>query len=83
MPSLGFKLPIFIFAAVAALAQTTPSPPAPPKPMPANANPAFDVATIKPGESGTKQWKFAVVSIRKITPAVPSISELRRLTDIK
>jgi bla regulator protein blaR1 len=36
-----------------------------PKPVPANADPAFDVATIKPGESGTKQWKFAVVSIRK------------------
>jgi uncharacterized protein (TIGR03435 family) len=33
--------------------------------MPANADPAFDVATIKPGESGTEQWKFAVVSIRK------------------
>jgi uncharacterized protein (TIGR03435 family) len=52
MPSFGFKLPIFIFAVVAALAQTTPSPPAPPKPMPANADPAFDVVTIKPGESG-------------------------------
>ncbi len=65
MPSFGFKLPIFIFAAVAALAQTAPSPPAPPKPMPANANPGFDVATVIPGESGTKQWKFAVVSIRE------------------
>jgi bla regulator protein BlaR1 len=53
MPSFGFKLSIFIFAAVAALAQTAPSPPAPPEPTPANAN------------SGTKQWKFAVVSIRK------------------
>jgi len=65
MPSFGFKLPIFIFAAVAALAQTALSPPAPPKHMPANANPAFDAATVKPGESGSKQWKFAVVSIRK------------------
>ena len=41
MPSFGFKLPIFIFAAVAAFAQTAPSPRAPPKRMPANANPAF------------------------------------------
>jgi bla regulator protein blaR1 len=65
MPSFGLKLPIFIFAAVAAVAQTTPIPPAPPKHMPANANPAFDAATVIPGESGTKQWKFAVVSIRK------------------
>jgi bla regulator protein blaR1 len=53
MPSFGFKLPIFIFAAVAALAQTAPTGPAPPKPIPASAN------------SETKQWKFAVVSIRK------------------
>jgi bla regulator protein BlaR1 len=65
MPSFGFKLPIFIFAAVAALAQTTPRPPASPKPIPANGNSPFDVAIIKPGEPGTKQWKFAVVSIRK------------------
>lgn len=62
MASFRFKVPIFIFAAVA---QTAPRPPAPPKPMPANACPAFDVATINPGESRTKQWKFAVVSIRK------------------
>jgi bla regulator protein BlaR1 len=62
MPLFGFKLSIFIFVAVTALAQTVPGPSAP---MPANANPGFDVATIKAGESGTKQWKFAVVSIRK------------------
>ena len=73
MPSFGFKLPIFIFAAVSTLAQTAPGQPATPKPIPANAAP----------DSGIKQWKFAVVSIRKITPAVPGISELRRLTDIK
>ena len=65
MPSFGFKLPIFISAAAAAFVQTAPSPPAPPKHMPANANPAFDAATIISGESGTKQWKFGVVSIRK------------------
>ena len=53
MPSFGFKFSIFIFAAVAALAQTAPSPPAPPEPTSANAN------------SATKQWKFAVVSIRE------------------
>jgi uncharacterized protein (TIGR03435 family) len=33
--------------------------------VPASADPAFDVATIKSGESGTKQWTFAVVSVRK------------------
>ncbi len=65
MPSFGFKLPIFIFAAVSTLAQTAPGPPAPPKHMPANANPAFDFAAIEHGDSWTKQWKFAVVSIRK------------------
>jgi bla regulator protein blaR1 len=65
MPSFGFKLPIFIFAAVSTLAQTPPGQPATPKPIPANAAPVFDVATIEPGDSGIKQWKFGVVSIRK------------------
>jgi bla regulator protein blaR1 len=65
MPSFGFKLSIFIFAVVATLAQTAPGRPATPKPIPANAVPVFDVATIERGDSGIKQWKFAVVSIRK------------------
>jgi bla regulator protein BlaR1 len=65
MASFSFKFSIFIFAAVAAFAQTAPSPPASPKRMAADANPAFDAATVIPGESGTKRWKFAVVSIRK------------------
>jgi uncharacterized protein (TIGR03435 family) len=65
MSSFGFKLPIFIFAAVSTLTQTAPGQPATPKPIPANAAPVFDVATFEPGDSGIKQWKFAVVSIRK------------------
>ncbi|HEX3967941.1 MAG TPA: TIGR03435 family protein [Edaphobacter sp.] len=65
MPSFGFKFPVFIFAAVAALAQTAPSLPATPKHMPANANPTSDATTVIAGESETKRWKFAVVSIRK------------------
>jgi uncharacterized protein (TIGR03435 family) len=68
MSSFGFKLailPIFIFAVVAALAQTAPSSPASSEHRAANANSASDAAAIVAGESGTKQWKFAVVSIRK------------------
>lgn len=65
MPPFRFKLAIFIFVAVAALGQTAPSAPPPPKGVPGNAKPAFDAAAITPGESGTKRWKFAVVSIRK------------------
>src|SRR5579863_9879411 len=65
MPSFGFKLPIFIFAAVSTLAQPAPGQPATPKPIPTKVAPVSDVATIEPGDSGTKQWKFAVVSIRK------------------
>ncbi len=56
---------MFIFAAVSTLAQTAPGQPATPKPIPANAAPVFDVATIEHGDSGIKQWKFAVVSIRE------------------
>ena len=55
MPSFVFKLPIIIFAAVSTLAQTAPGRPATPEPTPTNAAP----------DSGIKQWKFAVVSIRK------------------
>jgi uncharacterized protein (TIGR03435 family) len=40
MPSFGFKLPIFIFAASSAFAQTTPSP----------SSPAFDVASVRPSK---------------------------------
>ena len=65
MPSFGFKLPIFIFAAVSTFAQTAPGQPATPKPISAKAAPVFDVATMEHGVSGIKQWKFAVVSIRK------------------
>src|SRR3984957_4259101 len=65
MRSFGFKLPIFLFAAVSTLARCAPGQPATPKPIPANAAPVFDVATIEPGDSEIKQWKFAVVSIRK------------------
>src|ERR1700760_4152628 len=65
MPSFGFRLPIFIFAAVSILAQIALGQPMGPKPIPGKAAPVFDVATIEPGDSGTKQWKFAVVSIRK------------------
>jgi bla regulator protein BlaR1 len=65
MPPFGFKLPLFIFAAVSALAQTASGQPAAPKLLSAKAAPVFDVATIEPGDSGIKPWKFAVVSIRK------------------
>ena len=63
MPSFGFKLPVFIFAAVSTLGQTAPGQPATPKPIPADTGP--HVATIEHGDSGIKHWKFAVVSIRK------------------
>jgi bla regulator protein BlaR1 len=65
MPTFGFKLPIFIFTAVSTLAQAAPGQPATPKVIPAKAALVFDVATIEHGDSGIKQWKFAVVSIRK------------------
>ena len=53
MTACRLKLPIFIFAAVSTLAQTAPGRPVTPKPIPAHT------------ASGIKQWKFAVVSIRK------------------
>jgi bla regulator protein blaR1 len=71
MPSFGFKLPIFLFAAVLGHAQTTPSPTAQPKRMSADADPAFDVATIKPDGSASRRWKFAVISIRRDTSGGP------------
>ena len=80
MPSFGFKLPIFIFAAVSTLAQTAPGQPATPKPISAKAAPVFFAHTAFPGSnSGSSLW----FPYGKITPVVPSMAELRRLTDIK
>ncbi len=46
--------PLDLVRATDATAWTIPPPPAPPKRMPANANPTFDVATIKPSEPGSQ-----------------------------
>lgn len=51
MPFFRIKLSVWIVITSSMLAQSTPTP-APSKPMPANADPAFDVVTVKPGESG-------------------------------
>ena len=82
MPSFGFKLPVFIFAAVSTLAQTALGQPATPKPIPTNTAP--DVATIEHGNSGIKtrgssQW----FPYGKMIEQCQSILGVRRLTDIK
>jgi uncharacterized protein (TIGR03435 family) len=42
------------------VAWEVPKPPAPPKPMAADAHPSFDVATIKPNESGSAGQGFGI-----------------------
>jgi bla regulator protein blaR1 len=64
MRSFKFNLPIFVFA-VSTLAQTVRGQSVTVGGLAVQANPMFDVATIEPGDSGIKRWKFAVVSIRK------------------
>jgi uncharacterized protein (TIGR03435 family) len=54
------KLPLNLVKATRETAWAIPEPAAPPKPMAADANPAFEVATIKPGQPGAQGYGFLI-----------------------
>jgi uncharacterized protein (TIGR03435 family) len=54
------KLPLNLVRATKETAWAVPEPPAPPKPMAADANPAFEVATIKPAQPGAQGYGFLI-----------------------
>lgn len=61
--------------ATAETAWTIPEPPARPKPMPANADPSFEVATIKPSKPGTP-GKLYTMRGREFVTINTSVSDL-------
>jgi uncharacterized protein (TIGR03435 family) len=56
----GQPLPLMLTRATPATAWTIPEPPPPPKAMAANADPAFEVATIKPSDPGRPGRLFRI-----------------------
>jgi uncharacterized protein (TIGR03435 family) len=71
----GPPQPLILTHATNQTAWTIPEPPAAPKPMAADANPAFEVATIKPGRPDA-QGKGIGVRGRQITTRNTSVSDL-------
>jgi uncharacterized protein (TIGR03435 family) len=68
-------LPLTLARATAETAWSIPAPPAPPKPMAANADPAFEVATIKPSRPDERGLGFRIEG-RRITTVGTSLSAL-------
>jgi uncharacterized protein (TIGR03435 family) len=73
--SQGQPLPLNLARATNETAWTIPEPPPPPKPMPANANPVFEVATIKPSRP---DGRFSLLVNRGglLTTTSTSVSDL-------
>jgi len=68
-------LPLNLKLATADTAWTIPEPPPPPKPMAADANPVFEVATIKPSNPET-QGKYFTVRGRRFMTGNTTLSDL-------
>jgi uncharacterized protein (TIGR03435 family) len=67
--------PLHLNRATATTAWAIPEPPAPPKPMAANANPVFEVATIKPSPPGQPGKAFRING-RQFSTINTSLSDL-------
>jgi uncharacterized protein (TIGR03435 family) len=72
----GSPLPLNLVRATKETAWEIPAPPAPPKLMAADANPAFDVATIKPNNSGGPSMQGLFVRGRNFTIRNGSLGDL-------
>jgi len=68
-------LPLTLKRATPETAWTIPEPPPPPKPMAANANPSFEVATIKPSDP-SRPGKSFLVRGHEFTTTNTSLTEL-------
>ncbi|HEX5432586.1 MAG TPA: TIGR03435 family protein [Bryobacteraceae bacterium] len=68
-------LPLNLVRATAETAWTIPTPPPPPKPMAADANPVFEVATIKPSKPGAP-GKAILVRGRNFSTLNTTLSDL-------
>lgn len=74
-------MPLKLTRATRETAWEIPPPPPPPKLMPANADPTFEVATIKPNDSGATQMKgLHVDGSNRFTTEASSLSDLISFT---
>lgn len=71
----GAPLPLNLVRATAATAWAIPDPPKPPVRMPANANPTFEVATIKPSDPG-RPGKIFTVRGRDVVTINTTVNDL-------
>jgi len=69
-------LPFLLVRSTKETAWEIPPPPAPPKLMPADANPSFDVATIKPNDSGGSSMQALTVNGRNFATRNSSLGDL-------
>ena len=69
-------LPLTLMRATKEAAWEIPAPPPPPKMMAADANPSFDVATIKPNDSGNPRMQGLSVSGRNFVTRNSSLEDL-------
>lgn len=69
-------VPLTLVRATKTTAWEIPAPPPPPKLMPANADPSFEVATIKPNDSGATSMQGLTVNGRNFRTRASSLEDL-------
>ena len=69
------SLPLNLTRATPATEWTIPEPPPPPKPMPKDANPSFEVATIKPSRAD-ERYSFLVTRSRMLNATSTSLGDM-------
>ena len=69
-------IPLTLVRATKETAWEIPAPPPPPKLMPANADPSFEVATIKPNDTGATSMQGLTVNGRNFATRASSLADL-------
>lgn len=69
-------MPLVLTKATKTTAWEIPAPPPPPKLMPATADPSFDVATIKPNDSGATSMQGLTINGRNFRTRASSLADL-------
>jgi uncharacterized protein (TIGR03435 family) len=69
-------LPLVLSRATKETAWEIPAPPPPPKLMPADADPSFEVATIKPNDTGANQMQQLTINGRNFQTRASSVQDL-------
>ena len=72
----GSSFPLTLLRASKETAWEIPAPPPPVKQMPADADPSFDVATIKPNDTGATSMQGLIVNGRNFSTRASSLADL-------